>query len=62
MSRLRHHRRDSLRDGHDVGDVRGQRCWAARRVLEEHGHAWVKGNVPTPASVLFTTAAIYRRL
>jgi hypothetical protein len=33
---------------------------AARVVLEEHGYAWVKSGVPTPDSVVFTTAAIYK--
>ncbi len=35
---------------------------AARVVLEEQGYAWVKSGVPTPDSVVFTTAAIYRCL
>lgn len=35
---------------------------ATRVVLEEQGYAWVKSGVPTPDSVVFTTAAIYRRL
>ncbi len=33
---------------------------AARTVLEEHGYTWLKSGVPTPNSVVFTTAAIYK--
>ena len=35
---------------------------AARAVLEGQGYVWVKSGVPTPDSVVFTTAAIYQRL